>query len=220
MVVTMPPKLVWDSAIPALSAWRTNIFEVSRHLRDLHTLQLSLEVIIEACGFHHLTQPLAFLHRICLFINLYTVKSQDFSAEALNKHLRKARTTLDIPTVSEDLRKGFRCLMNLRAFRLSLPTFREAYNYVTLIQYELCQGPYRNAFQVLIDDVYLIYEEIQAHIDHVEALERFQPPEAFERLQEAYERSWTRPLTDTPPQPEPSTSSQPRPSGIPRNHEA
>ena len=220
MVVTMPPKLVWDTAIPALSAWLTNIFEVSRHLRDLHTLQLSLEVIIEACGFHHLTQPLAFLHRICLFINLYTVKSQDFSAEALNKHLRKARTTLDIPTVSEDLRKGFRCLMNLRAFRLSLPTFREAYNYLTLLQYELCQGPYRNAFQVLIDDVYLIYEEIQAHIDHVEALERFQPPEAFERLQEAYERSWTRPLTDTPPQPEPSTSSQPRPSGIPRNHEA
>ena len=51
MVVTMPPKLVWDSAIPALSAWLTNIFEVSRHLRDLHTLQLSLEVIIEACGF-------------------------------------------------------------------------------------------------------------------------------------------------------------------------
>ena len=211
---------MWETAIPALSAWLTNTFEVSRHLRDLHTLQLSLEVIIEACGFHHLTQPLAFMHRKCLFTTLYTVKSQDFSAEALNKHLRKARTTLDIPTVSEDLRKGFRCLMNLRAFRLSLHTFREAYNYLTLIQYELCQGPYRNAFQVLVDDVYLIYEEIQAHIDHVEALERFQPPEDFERLQEAYERSWTRPLTYTPPQPEPSTSSQPRTSGLPRNHEA
>ena len=122
MVVTMPPKPVWDTAILALSAWLTNILEVSRHLRDLHTLQLSLEVIIEACGFHHSTQPLAFMHRICLFINLYTVKSQDFSAEALSKHLRKARTTLDIPTVSEDLRKGFRCLMHQRAFRLSLHT--------------------------------------------------------------------------------------------------
>ena len=48
--------------------------------------------------------------------------------------------------------------MHLRAFRLSLHTFREAYNYLTLIQYELCQGPYRDAFQVLVDDVYLIYE--------------------------------------------------------------
>ena len=109
MVVTMPPKLVWDTAIPALSAWLTNIFEVSRHLRDLHTLQLSLEVIIEACGFHHLTQPLAFLHRICLFINLYTVKSQDFSAEALNKHLR---TRLSLPLTGQPpfglVRLGFR----------------------------------------------------------------------------------------------------------------
>ena len=220
MVVTMPPQLVWDSAIPALSAWLTNIFEVSRHLRDLHTLQLSLEVILEACGYHHLTQPLAFLHRICLFINMYTMKSQDFSAEALHRHLRKARTTLDIRTASEDLRKGFKCLMNLQAFRLSLQTFREAYNYLDLIQYELCQGPYRNAFQVLVDDVYLIYEEIQAHIENVEALERYQPPEAFERLQSAYERAWTRPLTDPQPPPEPSTSSQPRPSGIPRDREA
>ena len=120
MVVTMPPKLLWDTAIPALSAWLTNIFEVSRHLRDLQTLQTSLEVILEACGFHHMTQPLAFIDRICLFINLYTVKSQDFSIEALQKYLRKARTTLDIPTVSEDLRKGFRSLMQARAFRLNL----------------------------------------------------------------------------------------------------
>ena len=216
----MPPKLVWETAIPALSAWLTNIFEVSRHLRDLHTLQLSLEVMLEACGFHHLTQPLAFMHRICLFINLDTVKSQDFSVEALHKHLRKARTSLDIPTVSEDLRKGFLCLMQIRAFRLNLKTFREAYHYLTQIQYELCQGPYRNAFQVLVDDVYLIYEEIEAFRDYVEALERLQPPQDFERLQGAYERSWTRPSTYTSPRPEPSTSSQPRPSGLPTNREA
>ena len=94
MVVTMPSSLLWDTAIPALSAWLTNIFEVSRHLRDLQTLQTSLEVILEACGFHHMTQPLAFMHRICLIINLYAVKSQEFSIEALQKYLRKARTTL------------------------------------------------------------------------------------------------------------------------------
>ena len=110
--------------------------------------------------------------------------------------------------------------MQIRAFRLNLKTFREAYNFLTLIQYELCQGPYRNAFQVLVDDIYLIYEEIQAFRDHVEALEHFQPSEDVERLQDAYERSWTRPSTKTSPQPEPSTSSQPRPSGLPRNHDA
>ena len=57
MVVTMPTKMMWDTAIPASSAWLTNIFEVSRHLRDLQSLQTSLEVILEACGFHHMTQP-------------------------------------------------------------------------------------------------------------------------------------------------------------------
>ena len=161
------------------------------------------------------------MHRICLFVNLYTVKSQDFSVEALHKHLRKARTSLDIPTVPEDLRKGFRCLTQIRAFRLNLKTFREAYNCLTLIQYELCQGPYRNAFQVLVDDVYRIYEEIEAFRDHAEALEHLQPPEDFERLQEAYERSWTRPSTYTPPRTASAPmSSQPRPSGLPINREA
>ena len=148
MVVTMPPKLVWETAIPALSAWLT-------HLRDLHTLQLSLEVILETCGFHHLTQPLAFMHRIWhmpFYQPIHRQKPGLFSRSLENKHLRKARTTLDIPTVSEDLRRGFRCLMQTRAFRLNLKTFREAYNYLTLLQYELCQGPYRNAFQVLVDD--------------------------------------------------------------------
>ena len=154
----MPCKMIWDTAIPALSAWLTNIFEVSRHLRDLQSLQTSLEVIFEACGFHHMTQPLAFMHRICLFINLYTVKRQDFTEEALHKYFRKARTTLDIPTVSEDLRKGFKSLMQARAFRLNLKTFREAYHYLVLIQFELCQVPYRNAFQILIDDVLMVYD--------------------------------------------------------------
>ena len=67
--------------------------------------------------------------------------------------------------------------MQARAFRLNLKPFREAYHYLVLIQYELCQGPYRNAFQVLIDDVLIIYEEIDAFRDQIEALERHEPPD-------------------------------------------
>ena len=107
--------------------------------------------------------------------------------EALQKYLRKARTMLDIPTVSEDLRKGFKSLMQARAFRLNLKTFKEAYHYLILIQYELCQGLYRNAFQVLVDDVLIIYKEIEAFREQIEALERHEPPDQLARLQDANE---------------------------------
>ena len=108
--------------------------------------------------------------------------------------------------------------MQARAFRLNLKTFREVYHYLVLIQYELCQGPYRNAFQVLIDDVLMIYEETEAFTEQTEALERLEPPDQLNSLSEAYERSWTRPTST--PQPEPSHASQPRPSGLQIRREA
>ena len=62
---------------------------MSLRLRGIVMLQESLQVIVEYTGFHHMTQPLAFMHRICVFASLYTMKSQDFSLEALQKHWKR-----------------------------------------------------------------------------------------------------------------------------------
>ena len=105
-MVVMPDKALWESVFVFLSFWLGDIFTVSLRLRGIMMLQESLQVIVEYTGFHYLTQPLAFMHRICLFVSLYTMKSQDFSLEALKKHWKKARFSLDIPTVSESLKRS------------------------------------------------------------------------------------------------------------------
>ena len=54
------------------------------------------------------------------------MKSQDFSLEALKKHWKKARFSLDIPTFSDSLKRSLHGLANDRAFKAQGDFFRSA----------------------------------------------------------------------------------------------
>ena len=163
MVVTMPDKALWESAFVFLASWLRDIFTVSLRLRGIMMLQESLQVIVEYTGFHHLTQPLAFMHRICLFVSLYTMKSQDFSLEALKKHWKKARFSLDIPTVPESLKRSLHGLAHDRAFRAQGDFFRSAKVTLQAMLEEADPSPYKPPFVVLLEDVSLLYQDILHH---------------------------------------------------------
>ena len=120
-------------------------------------------MIVEYTGFHHLTQPLALMHRICLFVSLYTMKSQDFSFEALKKHWKKARFSLDIPTVSDSLKRSLHGLANDRAFKAQGDFFRSAKVTLEAMLDAADHGPYKPPFTILVEDVSLLYQDILHH---------------------------------------------------------